>query len=104
MEAALTPFINLELLFVLRYIVETRGRTLEECAAYFDDEQQPQDLAAMGGEAATMTMSRVVHERTLSSIHNRDSVLIQHRSYKEVEAMEMKRVSTISSEPDGYAR
>ncbi len=36
------------------------GRTLEETAAIFDGEQQEQDIVHMGGEAATMTMSRAV--------------------------------------------
>jgi hypothetical protein len=36
------------------------GRTLEETAAIFDDEYQQQDLRIMGGEAATMSMSRGV--------------------------------------------
>ncbi|RDB26139.1 Lactose permease [Hypsizygus marmoreus] len=45
-----------ELVFVVTFIVETRGRTLEETAALFDGDQPPQDLLAMGGEAATMTM------------------------------------------------
>lgn len=66
----------MELVFVVTFIVETRGlldnilrlatrltslfdlgRTLEETAALFDGEDQPQDLAAMGGDAATMTMT-----------------------------------------------
>jgi hypothetical protein len=33
------------------------GRTLEETAALFDGEQSPQDLAQMGGEAATISMT-----------------------------------------------
>ncbi|TDL25883.1 general substrate transporter [Rickenella mellea] len=49
-----------ELAFVLRYIIETKGRTLEETAALFDGDQAPKDLAAMGGEAATTTMTRAV--------------------------------------------
>lgn len=48
----------IELVFIVTYIVETRGRTLEETAALFDGELPPQDLAQMGGEAATMTMGR----------------------------------------------
>jgi len=44
----------MELLFVLRYIVETRGRTLEETAALFDGEQPQQDLARLGGDAAIL--------------------------------------------------
>ena len=45
-------------MFVITYIVETRGRTLEETAALFDGEQPPADLVQRGGEAATMTMTR----------------------------------------------
>ncbi|KAI0078841.1 general substrate transporter [Panus rudis PR-1116 ss-1] len=48
----------IELVFVVTFIVETRGRTLEETAALFDGEQQPQDLVQMGGEAATFNMVR----------------------------------------------
>ncbi|CAL1716242.1 unnamed protein product [Somion occarium] len=47
----------IELVFIVTFIVETRGRTLEETAALFDGEQQPQDLVQMGGEAATTTMA-----------------------------------------------
>ncbi|EGN99259.1 hypothetical protein SERLA73DRAFT_55023 [Serpula lacrymans var. lacrymans S7.3] len=48
----------LELVFVFVYIIETRGRTLEETAVLFDGDKAPQDLADRGGEAATLTMSR----------------------------------------------
>jgi len=47
----------LELLFILRYIVETRGRTLEETAALFDGEQPQEDLVRLGGDAATLTIN-----------------------------------------------
>ncbi|KAJ4477179.1 hypothetical protein J3R30DRAFT_3291440 [Lentinula aciculospora] len=47
----------IELVFVVSFIVETRGRTLEETAALFDGEQPQQDLAITGGEAATMNMT-----------------------------------------------
>ncbi|EJF64973.1 general substrate transporter [Dichomitus squalens] len=45
----------IELVFVVCYVVETKGRTLEETAALFDGEQQPQVLMQQGGEAATMS-------------------------------------------------
>ncbi|KAJ3547540.1 hypothetical protein NM688_g5395 [Phlebia brevispora] len=48
----------IELVFVIAYIVETKGRTLEETAALFDGERPPRDLVQRGGEAATMTMNR----------------------------------------------
>ncbi|KAJ3913875.1 hypothetical protein F5877DRAFT_92996 [Lentinula edodes] len=47
----------IELVFVVSFIVETRGRTLEETAALFDGEQPQQDLAITGGEAATMNIT-----------------------------------------------
>ncbi|KAG6842308.1 hypothetical protein C0991_010596 [Blastosporella zonata] len=46
----------IELVFVTVFVVETKGRTLEETAALFDGEQPAHDLVAMGGEAATITM------------------------------------------------
>jgi len=45
-----------ELVFIFFFIVETKGRTLEETAALFDGDDHPRDLMAMGSEAATMTM------------------------------------------------
>jgi len=44
-----------ELVFVLKFIIETKGRTLEETAALFDGDQSPEDLVQMGNEAATQT-------------------------------------------------
>lgn len=41
-------------------ILLSLGRTLEETAAIFDGEDQEQVLTYMGGDAATMTMSRAV--------------------------------------------
>jgi len=49
----------LELLFIMVYIIETRGRTLEETAALFDGERGPQEIEEKGGEAATMTMNQL---------------------------------------------
>lgn len=63
-----------ELVFVAIFVVETKGRaqhfcfflafltfdlgrTLEETSALFDGDEQPNDLTAMGGEAATISMS-----------------------------------------------
>ncbi|KII85011.1 hypothetical protein PLICRDRAFT_116656 [Plicaturopsis crispa FD-325 SS-3] len=53
-------WLALEICFILAFVVETRGRTLEETAILFDSnhEKQHHDLVQMGGQAATMTMSR----------------------------------------------
>ncbi|CAK5268420.1 unnamed protein product [Mycena citricolor] len=50
----------IELVFVWFYIVETKGRTLEETAVIFDGAQQQHELAHMGGEAATTHLSRAI--------------------------------------------
>ncbi|KAF9066623.1 general substrate transporter [Rhodocollybia butyracea] len=50
-------FLIVELVFVVSCIVETKGRTLEETAVLFDGEAVQNDLAATGGEAATVNMT-----------------------------------------------
>ncbi|KAF9475387.1 general substrate transporter [Pholiota conissans] len=45
-----------ELIFVFFFVVETKGRTLEETASLFDGNEKSTDLAAMGGVAATMSI------------------------------------------------
>ncbi|KAJ7707692.1 general substrate transporter [Mycena rosella] len=58
-----------ELVFIWFYIVETKGRTLEETAILFDGEERREDLAHMGGEAATTHLSRAIalQDRTRST-------------------------------------
>jgi len=90
----------IELVFVVTYIVETRGRTLEETAALFDGEQPTQDLAAMGGEAATTGMARVEPARTST-----DSKVLPHEdTYAEKagvgEFLELRAVSVNGSSAD----
>ncbi|EMD31323.1 hypothetical protein CERSUDRAFT_119885 [Gelatoporia subvermispora B] len=51
----------IELVFIVCYLVETKGRTLEETSALFDGEQQPEVLMHTGGEAATMSVARANH-------------------------------------------
>jgi len=72
-----------ELVFVVVFIVETKGRTLEETAALFDGEQNPQDLMQMGGEAATMTMTRQRHDRE-------EFYIPQEKSTPTVDFMELR--------------
>ena len=48
-----------ELVFIMRYLIETKGRTLEETAALFDGESMPEDLQAEGEAAATMSRTRM---------------------------------------------
>ncbi|SJL09794.1 related to transporter (major facilitator superfamily) [Armillaria ostoyae] len=78
----------IELVFVVAFIVETKGRTLEETAALFDGDEQPQDLANMGGEAATLTMNRglalQLQERPLSHSDDGDH---KHNSFESSQPM-----------------
>ncbi|KAJ7756448.1 general substrate transporter [Mycena maculata] len=62
-------WLAIELLFIYVYIVETKGRTLEETAILFDGETRQDDLAHMGGEAATTHLSRAIalQDRTHST-------------------------------------
>lgn len=71
---AYCAWLVIELVFVVVFVVETKGRTLEETAAIFDGDEQQQDLMAMGGEAATMTMSRgaVGVHQSQDSEHSQD--------------------------------
>ncbi|KAJ7773293.1 general substrate transporter [Mycena metata] len=55
---AYLAWLAIELAFICVYIVETKGRTLEETAVLFDGEGRQEDLAHMGGEAATTHLSR----------------------------------------------
>jgi len=50
-----------ELVFIMTFVVETRGRTLEETAALFDGEQRQQDIAQTGGEAAARSLAMRRH-------------------------------------------
>ncbi|KAJ7170699.1 general substrate transporter [Mycena crocata] len=62
-------WLAIELVFIFVYVVETKGRTLEETAIIFDGEQMRDDLAHMGGEAATTHLSRAIalQDRTHST-------------------------------------
>ncbi|PPQ98744.1 lactose permease [Panaeolus cyanescens] len=75
-----------ELLFIIFFIVETKGRTLEETAALFDGDEQPHDLVAMGGEAASMTM-RMSRGIVLTAEHDASMQQEQEKS----EYYEMKK-------------
>lgn len=79
-----------ELIFVVWFIVETKGRTLEETAAIFDGEQQERDLAMAGGTAAT-TSIRVRHNEGDGGVfegrrkpysHNRPGSSGQHQVFE----------------------
>ncbi|KAG6877798.1 hypothetical protein C0993_003772 [Termitomyces sp. T159_Od127] len=83
----------IELAFVVAFVVETKGRTLEETSVLFDGVQSFHDLLAMGGEAATMTMeSRGLIEvkRNTSQVH----VQIE----KKIETYEMQQQSSFDRE------
>ncbi|VDB84795.1 unnamed protein product [Peniophora sp. CBMAI 1063] len=45
-----------ELIFVLKYVIETRGRSLEETSVLFDGEEKPDEMQQLAGNAATSTI------------------------------------------------
>ncbi|KIY65865.1 hypothetical protein CYLTODRAFT_50810 [Cylindrobasidium torrendii FP15055 ss-10] len=53
-------FLCVELLFIIKFVVETKGRTLEETAAIFDGTEQEEVLTHLGGDAANMTLPHSV--------------------------------------------
>lgn len=75
----------IELVFVVTYIVETRGRTLEETAVLFDGEEPTQDLQQRGGQAATTGMGQV-------DVRLAES---KHESRAQNEFLELQEVSSV---------
>ncbi|KAF8806955.1 general substrate transporter [Phlegmacium glaucopus] len=59
----------IELLFVIFFIVETKGSTLEETASLFDGQDQTLDLITTGSEAATRSVAGPIFI-SLPSIHS----------------------------------
>lgn len=56
-----------ELLFVLRYVIETKGRTLEETATLFDGTQEGIELHELGTIAATQSLNSLRNEGLIST-------------------------------------
>jgi len=83
----------IELVFVVVFLVETKGRTLEETAALFDGDQQQQDLLAMGGEAATMTMESR-HIVDLDRSPSRKQEKSHHSEYVEMRSRPSSRADS----------
>jgi len=81
-------WLAVELVFVLVFIVETKGRTLEETAALFDGEEKPAEITNMGGEAATMTMNRSVALQECSQRADSDEALGVRSRHVSVEDMD----------------
>ncbi|KAJ7475863.1 general substrate transporter [Mycena latifolia] len=76
-------WLAIELVFIYFYIVETKGRTLEETAILFDGEERRDDLAQMGGEAATTHLSRAIalQDRTYSTKEEEICGPVEHRRH-----------------------
>ncbi|KAG6873928.1 hypothetical protein C0995_008967 [Termitomyces sp. Mi166 len=87
-----------ELAFVAAFVVETKGRTLEETSVLFDGEQPSQDLLAMGGDAATMTME----SRGVIEVEHRSS-RVYVRIEKKIEFHEMQQRPYSDRHPTDFA-
>ncbi|KAF8968145.1 general substrate transporter [Flammula alnicola] len=92
----------LELLFVIFFIVETKGRTLEETAALFDGDEQPLDLIAMGGEAANMTM-QINQSVALPGSNSQQKMAVRQEEYYEMKRR-FRDSDITASESDLIAR
>jgi len=64
-------WLGFELVFVVLYIVETRGRTLEETAALFDSEDKLDDLGQIGKNATAD--DTVMNLRRMSTLDSEDT-------------------------------
>jgi hypothetical protein len=51
--------LGVELVFVVLFVVETRGRTLEETASLFDGEAKPDSLVQIAKEASFVDIRRL---------------------------------------------
>lgn len=77
------------------------GRTLEETAALFDGDEQPQDLAVMGGEAAGMSqrMSQIhginIRVEATTSVHT--GIEGRQEEYYEMKKRHRESDNTVSS-------
>jgi len=93
-----------ELIFIFIFIVETKGRTLEETAALFDGDDQPLDLMAMGGVAADMGMR--LSRGVIVSQHRAQITDLELRTQqgKEDEYYELKRRYRDSESSDLHPR
>ncbi|KAI0300924.1 hypothetical protein BC826DRAFT_626812 [Russula brevipes] len=90
-----------ELIFVILYVVETRGRTLEETAALFDGEDKPNRLAQLAREAIVVFTPGV---SGVSSDEHDDEVIYPGRGL-ETESYELKRPKLImEKDRQGYTK
>ncbi|KAJ7494748.1 general substrate transporter [Mycena galericulata] len=85
-------WLAIELTFIWFYIVETKGRTLEETAILFDGEQRQDDLAHMGGEAATTHLSRAI------ALQDRTNSKEEENCESPIEAPDKRRSSLAGSQ------
>jgi len=70
------------------------GRTLEETAALFDGEEKHQDLAALGGEAASTTMGP---SRNIVLPHSESEIEDKQDKYYELKKRRVDLDSTVSA-------
>jgi hypothetical protein len=68
------------------------GRTLEETAALFDGEQPQQDLARLGGHAATMASRGAVGRAEKVTIYSNDMLLELRQSYASQLTLEQQKI------------
>ncbi|KAI0029707.1 general substrate transporter [Vararia minispora EC-137] len=72
-------WLGIELIFVLKYVIETRGRTLEETAVLFDGEDFPAEIELHAGEAATVTMELTRADNRMTDVANADAKTVDDK-------------------------
>ena len=86
-----------ELVFIIVFIVETRGRTLEEIAVLFDGEESPENLAQVGGDVI------VIRDTILGDNQSEDD--FYPRKSRKIEAYQLQRPHVALKKDDvGYRK
>ncbi|KZS92526.1 general substrate transporter [Sistotremastrum niveocremeum HHB9708] len=83
-----------ELAFVIIFVIETKGRTLEETAALFDGERPTLELQQWGNDAATQTLNEIQAQQLRARL---DAHVAAAPKPQKGDASSLHRVDTLSS-------
>lgn len=61
-------FLAFELVYVFLFLIETKGKTLEETAAIFDGQQQIENIANVGHDAVTQSRHRYAFQQKSNDV------------------------------------
>jgi hypothetical protein len=86
------------LVFIIIFIVETRGRTLEETAALFDGEERPEDLVQVGGDVI------VIRDSTLGGDRGEDDLDPKKPQGIESDQLQRPHIALTKDDVVGYKK